>query len=94
MILRQWGGSSHLEPPHLCAATSKNTAGAGRIFDLEPKCFQTLFTGLKDEVPALKETATTGDFAVERRMRGTDGGAAAGAPPVSPPTLPAPSFGR
>lgn len=73
MILRQWGGSSHLEPPHLCAATFKNTAGAGRIFDLEPKCFQTLFSGLKDEVPALKETATTGDFTVEGRMRGTDG---------------------
>lgn len=54
MILRQWGGSSQVEPLHLFPATnSKNTNGAGRIFHLRTKCFLTLFFGLKGEVPAL-----------------------------------------
>ena len=70
MVLRQWGGSSHLEPPTLVAATnSKNTAGAGRIFHLGTKCFQTLFSGLKGEVPALKATDTRVGFTVVGPVR-------------------------
>lgn len=86
MTLRQWRGSSHLEPPHSSAATSKNTADAGRIFDLGAKCFQTLFSGLKDEMPAQQATDTTVDFP----ERGEGGRAVAGTPPVSPPAPPRP----
>lgn len=93
MILRQCGGSSHLEPPHLCVPTSKNTAGAGMIFDLGAKRFQTLFSGRKDEVLASKATNTTADFTMEGPVRVGGGGAAAGAPPVSPLPFPAAWFG-
>lgn len=76
-----------MEPPHSSAATSKNTADAGRIFDLGAKCFQTLFSGLKDEMPAQQATDTTVDFP----ERGEGGRAVAGTPPVSPPAPPRPS---
>lgn len=73
-VLLQWGGSAHPEPPHLPAATNcQTTPGAGGISHLGAKGFQTLFSGLKDEVPALKATDTRVDFTVLGRVAGGGG---------------------
>lgn len=79
-----------MEPPHLRAATSKNTADAGRIFDLGTECLQTLFSGLKGEVVALKRRTPQRISPWRRGWRGCGGG-----PHLSVlPPFPAPSFGR
>lgn len=87
MILRQWGGSSLSEPPHWAAATSKNTACAGRTLDVGAEGFQTLFSGLKgEEVQELKPTGGTVVFTAEGRC-GRGGPTCLPSDPSPPPSL-------
>lgn len=95
MILRQWGGSSHVEPPHLSAVTSKNTSGAGRILDPGAEGFQTSFSGLKGKVPDAEGGGHRNGFhrggpGAGSRWPGCRGGPTC----ASLQSFPAPSFGR